>query len=288
MPGQSISVKHSDQPSNSSHQELTVQGPTRNPASRVRQAYAKGGFVYCTLYTLRAAGHRLLETLDRSLVRIEQRRVIVEPWTISAKRHTSSINKSLWNTYDWSAAGEEWTKSENWKIGLVKEYLEPHMPPQGNLLEIGPGGGRWTEFLQLRAERLTVVDVAEKPIELCRARFANCKHLQFHVGDGRTLPSASDSLDGIWSYDVFVHITPLDVQNYLHEFKRALKPGAFAVIHHAGEPLPGHTRRPGWRSDLTANMFQQLVNEAGLKLVCRTEKYVNPGDVLSVLQKPTC
>lgn len=256
---------------------------------RLRATLRGGGLFYTAVYGVRWGLDQAMGFLERRLVAIEQKRHLVEPWTISARRRTVADNKRLWNTYDWSRRGEEWTMDAGWKARLIDLYLIPNIPEGGTILEIGPGGGRWTEVLQNRAAQLHVVDVSERAIELCRERFVNFSNIEYSVGDGSTIPLPEASIDAVWSYDVFVHIDPISVRGYFQEFRRILRPGGRAVIHHAGPPLPGYRDRPGWRSDLTDEMVRKFALDSGLNLVCQSTELVadkNPGDVLSILERP--
>jgi len=40
-------------------------------------------------------------------------------------------------------------------------------------LEIAPGHGRWTQFLQRLCQSLVAVDISEKCVEHCKTRFAD-------------------------------------------------------------------------------------------------------------------
>lgn len=253
--------------------------------SRLKKVLKGGGVVYTSLYAMRWLVNRFLGILDRRLVAVEQKRNLVEPWCISASRWTVAENKELWNTHDWSRRGEEWTKNEEWKSVVISRFLSPYMPEHGTLLEIGPGGGRWTEFLQRRAKRLIVVDISEKALQVCRERFADCTNIEFQLGDGRTLDVQDNVIDAVWSFDVFVHITPLDVKNYFREFRRVLKPGGYAVLHHPGAPRPGGRERVGWRSDLTDKMVLTFAGESGFMLEAQTDELANPGEYVSVFKK---
>jgi len=236
----------------------TSTNPGDGALGRLRIVLRRGSALYGALYATRWLVARLLDGIDRRLVSIEQRRRIVEPWTISARRFTAGDNKRLWNEHDWSRLGEEWTKDASWKSRVVSELLVPHVREGSTVLEIGPGGGRWTEFLIRRAKRLIVLDVAERALDLCRERFPD-SNLELLLGDGRTIALPEASVDAIWSYDVFVHVNPLDARSYFAEFNRILKPGGRAVIHHPGPPVPRVTRRPGWRSDLTDDLVRTFI-----------------------------
>jgi glycosyltransferase involved in cell wall biosynthesis/SAM-dependent methyltransferase len=265
---------------------MNAQRAPDNPSGRLKAILFKGGLYYSTLYVMRWVVDRVLAFVDRRLVAVEQRRRLVEPWTIGARRYTAADNKQLWNNHDWSRHGEEWTKTPEWKAKVIEQFLLPNVPEGKAVLEIGPGGGRWTEVLQRRAKHVHVVDVSEQAIALCRQRFQNCLNVEYHVGNGNTLPLANTSVEVIWSYDVFVHINPLDARNYFREFARILKPGGKAVIHHPGSSKSRKYREGAWRSDLTDTMVLDFARENGLEVVFRTQELVNEGDVLSVLLKP--
>jgi SAM-dependent methyltransferase len=259
-------------------------GQTEN---RLRAALRSGGLYYTALYIMRRLLRELAERVDYRLVGIEQRRGLAESWTVSATRFTADENKQVWNTHDWSTLGEEWTRNPEWKERIIREFLIPHVPQGATVLEVGPGGGRWTDLLQRRAGKLIVVDVAERALALCRERFSTCSHIEYLLGDGRTIDVPDNSIDVIWSFDVFVHINPPDARAYFREFRRILKPGGHAMIHHAGPPLQGYRRRPGWRSDLTDAMIRDFVQENDLTLISQLNSaLVNEDDTLTVFEKP--
>jgi ubiquinone/menaquinone biosynthesis C-methylase UbiE len=255
-----------------------------NPSERLKEVASRGGVWYTTLFVCRALADRFRDRLDERLAAIERKKNLVEPWTISARRFTADDQRLLYNRYDWSSRGEEWTVSAEWKQGLIDEFLIPNVPEGGVVLEIGPGGGRWTEILQRRAGRLVVADVSDQALANCRERFRGCANIEYLLGDGRTVAVADSTVDAIWSYDVFVHINPVNARSYVREFARVMRPGSRAVIHH-----PGRVRHNPSRSDLTDAMVADFCAEAGLEIVVQTSKFAlgtNRGDVLSLIQKP--
>jgi Methyltransferase domain len=92
--------------------------------------------------------------------------------------------------YDWSQRGDEWSDawggvSHQWWTTLfvrIQGYL-----PASRILEIAPGYGRWTHFLNDLCDELIIVDIAEAAIADCRERFAAEPHIRAHVNDGTSL-----------------------------------------------------------------------------------------------------
>lgn len=186
------------------------------------------------------------------------------------KRHqlpglnSASLNKMIWESWDWQAQGEEWTPSDEWKQSVIGQILRKHMPENGRLVEIGPGGGRWTEELQARANHLTAVDISEECLRVCQERFKGHDHIDWVLTPGNELPGVEDgSTDAIWSFDVFVHINRAEVEGYAKEFARVLKPGGVGVLHHG--TTGGATG--GWRSNLTSESLKEVLTDAGLEVV---------------------
>ena len=208
---------------------------------------------------------------------------MVEPWTVGAHRFRTRDNVAWWNGHDWSSYGEEWTPSAAWKTAVVERFLRPYLTG-GAVLEIGPGGGRWTAVIQTLARQVYVLDVARRPLEVCRERFKANTNIQYILGDGCSIPLGNASVDGIWSYDVFVHISPVDARSYVRDFARVLRPGAYAVIHHPGSASTTERVREH-RSDLTDQLVRDFAIKAGLDVVAQTTELVNVGDGLTVLRR---
>src|ERR1700692_3869463 len=61
--------------------------------------------------------------------------------------NSTRMNKQIWETWDWKSKGDEWTLSPAWKESIVRSILRPNIPAASDVLEIGPGAGRWTEYL---------------------------------------------------------------------------------------------------------------------------------------------
>jgi SAM-dependent methyltransferase len=177
--------------------------------------------------------------------------------------NSKALNKAIWESWDWGAGGDEWTPSEEWKQSVMKCVLEKHMPAGKRMLEIGPGGGRWTGALIERSADFTAVDISASCVELCRNKFGENEKRRFILGSGSDLKGVADgSIDALWSFDVFVHINQTEVEAYADEFRRIMTPGAVGVIHHGSA---GGTHG-GWRSNLTHEAMLKLLRDRGFEI----------------------
>jgi SAM-dependent methyltransferase len=187
-----------------------------------------------------------------------------------------ALNREIWNSWDWGAAGTEWTVSESWFESCLDNVLRKWIPQGSTVLEIGPGGGRWSAALIGLADRYTGLDLSSAAVDFCRQRFRDADNAEFLVGSGTDLSGIGDeTIDRIWSFDVFVHINALDVARYLDEFARALRPGGIAVIHHG--TVGG--RLGGWRSDLLGPTMTALLAERGFRLEASIDRWEDGGEV---------
>jgi ubiquinone/menaquinone biosynthesis C-methylase UbiE len=203
----------------------------------------------------------------------------------------------MWNSYDWSQGGEEWTANAAgcrgldpsvWKRALIDSLMRKYVLDGSTVLEIGPGAGRWTEHLLEIADLVHAADISETCLAICKERFRAQANLRLHLIEGGDLSTiASDSIDCAWSYDVFVHIAPNDIDRYLEALRRVLKPGGIAVIHHSGRYGDTAQAEIGFRSHMDGAFFAHLVAKHGLELVEQnTDLPHKQGDVISVFRNP--
>jgi len=184
-------------------------------------------------------------------------------------------NKFIWENWDWSGGGEEWTPSAAWKASVVKNFIDPHFSNRDAILEVGPGAGRWSEYLIPKAGAYLGVDISEACVAECRKRFAASRNARFEVGNGRDLGSVKDgSIDGIFSCDVFVHINGREFESYVSEFSRVLKHGGVGVVHHGSSGGTGG----GHRSDVTTAQVREYIARHRLELVEQIDSWMDQGE----------
>jgi ubiquinone/menaquinone biosynthesis C-methylase UbiE len=155
-----------------------------------------------------------------------------------------------WNSYsaEWERRygrqyqhlGDEWcddgTAERAWEQRLFANTFAPWLAPDSRVVEIGPGGGKWTVRLAPRVQSLVCFDVAEAMLDRTRARVAQegLTNVSFVLGNGLDMSAIeSNSVDVVFSYDVFVHIALEDTVAYVAEIARILKDGGIVLLHHA-------------------------------------------------------
>ena len=194
-------------------------------------------------------------------------------------------NKRQWDSYDWPAEGDEWSRrwggpDYQWFGSLlprVREFL-----PAGTILEIAPGHGRWTRYLLQHCDRLIGVDLSAGCVNACRERFADHPGASFHKNDGLSLGVVPDGeVDFAFSFDSLVHAESDVLESYVHQLAGKLRPDGVAFIHHSNvgeyrDPETGKLPFPniGWRGvSMSARLFEQFCAEAGL--CCVAQELVN-------------
>lgn len=268
--------------------------------ARFRYLVKWAGATWTLLHMTRQLLVRAVDRVNRWMMRIDEQRFLTGEMTVSAEFNTADRNSVMWNQYDWTRLGEEWSEqamvqrgidSQQWKRRLVSEMLERYIPENGTLLHVGPGGGRWTEFL-LPRRTPCLVEVAERCLEICRDRFDSDPRVQYClVASGPdsfiTREAAPDaSVDAIWSYDAFVHISPTDIAKYLGDFARIVRPGGICVIHRTGRSPSDSDYEEAFRSQMNASFFAYLLARYGFELMEQNDALVHkPGDVISVFRR---
>jgi ubiquinone/menaquinone biosynthesis C-methylase UbiE len=240
---------------------------------------------------------KMIATSEKYMIAIETRDGLTGVGTISSAYHTVEANRRIWNNYDWADYGEEWTRDvaqlrgispSQWKAHLIKNTIYKYFKSGSTILEIGPGAGRWTEVLQTIAQKLIIADISEKCLKICRERFQNCSNIEYRLIGEQGLNFIDDnSIDYVWSYDVFVHINPTDTEKYLIDLQRILKPEGIAVIHHPGSYVDESEARQSFRSYVNEMLFAHLVTKYGMAMAEQNGELPHmPGDFISIVRKP--
>lgn len=160
-----------------------------------------------------------------------------------------------------------------------------------NIIEFACGRGRHVEMYRSKVKQIVLVDAVEDNIEYCRTRFGDNDNIQYYCNNGVDLSElADDTYSALFTYDAMVHFEMLDVANYLKEFQRVLKKGAYALIHHSNNTqdykVSYSTAKCG-RNYMSAEIFAYLAYRAGFDIV--EQKVIDWGvkdiDCISLIKK---
>lgn len=184
---------------------------------------------------------------------------------------------------------------------LKARILAPYL--KGNTLhtlEIGPGGGRFTELLLNYSEQILCADLSVEMLTHLKTRFQNEPRVSYMLLDGIHLDAIPDaSMDLVASFDCFVHIEPRQIYNYVAQFQRILKPGGTGIIHHANldseigwqvflAAMPSdllYRQHFGTLSIMTPGLMKTFVERAGFQIV-KLDCETLPRDCIAIFRKP--
>jgi len=138
---------------------------------------------------------------------------------------------------------------------VVDRYIRPYVGPSSTVLEIGPGGGRWTRYF-IGARRIVCVDLNPEFFDLLRTSFPHANLEFYHPRDCELDGIADCSIDFVFSFGTFVHIEPEGIAQYLSHIRRVLRREGVAVIQYAEKAKPA-ARHPDF-SDMTAEKMAAM------------------------------
>jgi len=116
---------------------------------------------------------------------------------------------------------------------ILKAFILPHVTRDSVVLEIGPGGGKYSRHLCRSCRELVLADVSREM--LGRARKVCGENTREVLLDGISLEGIPDkSVDLVVSIDVFVHLESEEIFRYLAEINRVLKSGGSFVVNVQG------------------------------------------------------
>ncbi len=163
-----------------------------------------------------------------------------------------------------------------------------------NIIELACGRGRHVPNYINSSGHVTLVDILQKNIDICRTRFGSDERISYYKNQGYDLKELNDEeYTSIFSYDAMVHFELLDINSYLADFYRILKPGGRALLHHSNfdamyDGRFDHSLVYG-RSFMNYKIFSYLAIHAGfIVLDQQLLRWHNLPDMdcVSLLEKP--
>jgi SAM-dependent methyltransferase len=144
-------------------------------------------------------------------------------------------------TYYASFGDREWARLENPEDGALEfaitcHALSTYLPPQGRILDIGGGPGRYTIWLAQQGHRVVLADLSPELLSIARHKIAQAQVEAAVEGvvqaDARDLSRWADaSFDAVLSLGPFYHLPDAEERHRsAQEMARVLCPGGLAFV----------------------------------------------------------
>ncbi|MDX9690290.1 MAG: class I SAM-dependent methyltransferase [Proteobacteria bacterium] len=149
---------------------------------------------------------------------------------------------------------------------VVTEHLRPFVSSTTTSLEIGSGGGRWTQYL-LPSKQVYCVDLNAEMFDVLKERFPEAQNLAFVHTKGTDLPGIEpDSIDFVFSFGTFVHCDVPIIESYLLSLYPVIKQTGRAVIQFADKRKRAAAENVGF-AETTPDIFSEIAKKCGYNVL---------------------
>ena len=152
------------------------------------------------------------------------------------------------------------------RCGALRDnWVLPYVVKDQIAVEIGPGGGRWTQYL-LGFGQLFAVDYYPELLEQLKKNFDK-PNVVFVRNSGTDFPGVPrHEVDFVFSFGTFVHLEPPLIEQYLKNIRGILKPGGNVVIHYSDKNKIMARDNPTF-VETTPEKMRNMVTETGFSIV---------------------
>lgn len=160
-----------------------------------------------------------------------------------------------------------------------------------NVIELACGRGRHVLKYLDCAGTITLVDILEQNIEICKDRFQGYENINYYCNNGYNLEELkSNQYTALFCYDAMVHFEMMDIYEYLKDIYRVLVPGGMALIHHSNNTSDykaSFANAPNGRSFMSKDIFAYLAYRCGFQIIEQREIDwgIKSLDCLSLIKK---
>lgn len=194
--------------------------------------------------------------------------------------------ESIWpDGYAELFGGNQSTEYQVVRLGLL-----PFYDPKSLVLEIGCGRGLWTlKYLCPHFRHVIALDVIPKPESLTAC---NLDYIKVPSRNFNCFSIEDNSIDLVWSYGCFCHLSGNAQQQYFKAIHRVLRPGGKAIVmtgkwqereDRSGANIREHGPGVIWFYN-DESLSKQYIAMAGL--VNYRDLMPNDHDILTYSEKP--
>lgn len=148
---------------------------------------------------------------------------------------------------------------------VLKTFLAPHLGAGRRIVEIGPGGGRWTRYM-LDAEVIHAVDYHQEILDELKRAFPEPNVVPV-LNNGTDFPGIPPgSVDLVFSYGTFTHLDLDLIDAYLANIRPLLKASSSVVLNYSDHTKP--MSRQNWKfADNDPVRMRQLIERHGYEIL---------------------
>jgi cyclopropane fatty-acyl-phospholipid synthase-like methyltransferase len=162
--------------------------------------------------------------------------------------------------------GDQWGVPD--QHPALKKVLEIHLLPfvksDQIALEIGSGGGRWTQYL-IGFKKLFCVELNESMFDSISDRFPG-KKIEFVKTSGSDIPGVPDEIiDFVFSFGTLVHCDSPIIEGYLKSIYPLMYESGRAHLQFSDKRKPAAAANPDF-ADTTPESFTEMAERAGFKV----------------------
>lgn len=179
---------------------------------------------------------------------------------------TSRIRKAIKVLFANDVYGLEWGDPEVIPpLTYVRDhFLTPYLSPTTTVVEIGPGGGRWTRYM-LKARQVYAVEYHQEILSALKTNL-QAPNITYVKNNGDDFPNIQDgSIDFLFSFGTFVHLDIDIIDCYLRNMKPLLKHKSNIVIQYSDKTKPLAKNNKGF-SENDPDRMRELILSHGYSI----------------------
>lgn len=146
---------------------------------------------------------------------------------------------------------------------FLRRFVIPYINDDQTALEIGAGGGRWTQYLTGFA-KLYAVDYHQELLDELARSFPQITRIRNNGADFPGVPPRS--VDYLFSFGVFVHLDASIIEAYLENMRAILAPSANVVLQYGDKTKVMGAENEGF-SDNDPERMCAMIRSAGYVIV---------------------